>query len=778
MKWFLDVDAGDGQSESNYRYPVGAMKDGVPHYCRVALDHSWNLASGKETGLANRNIQKKVVFLKNREGFPLTEDQIDFTERHMSADPVKYHTFENDNAPGGVEFVGESELKMNSSLAGSKIIYEDDKVIDVPVVPMREGVFTGTDGVPTLKKFEYFGKDAHWLEGQPILKGHTGPTELVTYKHNRIGKLMNVIARPDKKDVVAVARYYKEKLTPEDLTRIKSGTPYDGSIAYTTHTSFTDGNYNGTKYNAIEDSGYHFYHFAELANGTGACSTKDGCGFMLNEDKASSNTEMHLNENYWTAPVRSHLQVLNEQLKNLTKQLTESKLPSLEVDIKKLKEDITRWEKQLTKLNPSQNSQPGVNTIQTYFNDLRRADIEFSGEGYYIKLNSKTGSGVLETNDKEDAELWAKTYVKSGKIPASMKLNYHCKAEEQQGEGPGSCGGGKKEISPRGQTKSAMDKDFKQGFDKIMEKKFGKTSNQKPKTTITKSENTIDYKKYSDSGTFNEDAAEKLFDAGITPEMASETSDESEGIGSYKGTYGYKFSNGDLDLSDLKKKFKLNAQFSNIHRQKFNGNDMINYEKYAELGIDETTTDKLSEAGITLSMLNEMSPAEEGKGEYEDTVAAKFVAGDLTIEDLKTKFKLNAKYINPEEYTMQKLNESFEAKLNERDTKISELESQLSELVQKQNAAEEALVTERAKADFDAFVLKLNKAARKDAQTHYDGFKATGWSYFDENPVLKSDIPKMNARGVAAGEGDNASSLQDARDMFKKAQKERFTKRT
>jgi len=140
---------------------------------------------------------------------------------------------------------------------------------------------------------------------------------------------MNVIPRPDKKDVVAVARYYKEKLSPEDLTRIKSGVPYDGSIAYTTHTTMAEGQYNGQKYDAIEDGGYHFYHFAELPNGRGACSTKDGCGFMMNGAEAvtevkepiienaakeeESPISISLNENYWTAPVKSHILVLSQK---------------------------------------------------------------------------------------------------------------------------------------------------------------------------------------------------------------------------------------------------------------------------------------------------------------------------------------------------------------------------------------------------------------------------------------------------------------------------------
>ena len=289
MKYFLDVDGGDAQNVDSYRYVVGAIVDGEPQYCLRCLDDSWELASGKRTGVANRTVMKKIVFLKEREGMPLTEEQMEFTQRHMSAPindseiKLNEYVLQDASEMGNIAVVNSADVKLNSALSGSKVIYEDDNVIDVPVVPMREGVFTGSDGVPTLKKFEYFSKDAHWLDGQPILKGHTAPTELVTYKHDRIGKLTNVMTRPDKKDVVAVARYYKNKLSPDDLAKIKSGIPYDGSIAYTTHTTFEDGEYDGKRYGAIEDGGYHFYHFADLGSERGACSHEEGCGFLLNE---------------------------------------------------------------------------------------------------------------------------------------------------------------------------------------------------------------------------------------------------------------------------------------------------------------------------------------------------------------------------------------------------------------------------------------------------------------------------------------------------------------
>lgn len=672
MKWFLDIDAGSGQDESSYRYPVGYVEEGEPHYCQRSLDYSWNLASGRDTGIANRNIQKKIIFIKQREDIPLTEDQLEFTERHMSKESIKdEHVLEDDNSPGGMEIIPQMELKLNSSIAGSKVIFEDDNVIDVPVIPMREGVFTGTDGIATLKEYKYFGKDAHWLEGQPILKGHTGPTELVTYKHNRIGKLMNVTARPDKKDVVAVARYYKEKLTPEDLTRIKSGTPYDGSIAYTTHTSITSGDHNGTKYNAIEDGGYHFYHFAELAKGIGACSTKDGCGFMLNE----------------------------------------SGVPEI---------------------------------IKTYFNEKRRAEITKVGDSYQIKLNStKGGSGLLETTEEDTVHEWGQIYVKSGKIPISMKLNYNCPDSEKSGSGAGSCGGADKGSESKDKGSKPKVAFVKEGPETAMTIVGGK-----PKTAAENKALTDQMATFVDKG------PDKKMEV-IPPKSSHLTINDSDHPADIRNSVVkyLKDAGKDKDADAFEKAFE-DIAVGNI-----------------KLGKKETFSGKIIEIASKygVSVVNNRNKKLNSR-----------FSNNKDLQDINM---TEEEYIQPEEspeptFDVQKLNESFEAKLNERDTKISELETQLADLVQKQNAAEQAQVDKKAKEDFEAFTLKLNAKSRQDAQVHYEGFKSNGWAYFDEHPgVLRLEVPKMNARGTPAGEGDNASALQQAREMLHKTQKETVGKR-
>ena len=144
--------------------------------------------------------------------------------------------------------------------------------------------------------------------------------------------------------------------------------------------------------------------------------------------------------------------------------------------------------------------------------------------------------------------------------------------------------------------------------------------------------------------------------------------------------------------------------------------------------------------------------------------------------------------ITPMEDIVQKLNESFEAKLNEEmaskeeeitalKDQIASLQEKLDAMIKKQEDEEQVILENRAKEDFEAFTMQLNKAHQKDAQIHYDGFKSDGWKYKAMHPeVFKVDIPKMNARGLPES-GDSVSDLSKARAELQKTLSSSYRKK-
>lgn len=712
MKWFLDVDGGPAQDISAYRYPVGVVDKETkePRYCPIAMDHSWDLADGSKTGIANRYIQKKIIFLKNREGFPLTAAQDDFVNRHMgdffytdnesqklnmnhchtpAGEPGagQFCSSEDSGSAGGsfsslipktkafsidvpkghgdhpiqqtinnvekglkrvgryrdaqtfkkqvlgnhksttdlkeFENISEEDLdkkvkevaknfgasigrtntgkfmpqRRNEVFAGDFIMYnaapsvpgvlrETDEYIDVSVIPMREGVFTGTDGVPTLKLFDEFKNDAHWLEGQAILPNHTGPTEIVTYKHDRRGKILDVKVRPETRDVLATARYYKNKLAPGAIDRIKKGEPYDGSIAYTTNTVPISGDWtapDGSKihYNAVEKDGYHFYHFAEV--GEGACSVSRGCGFLLNGAGISEDS-MKLNGNFWEPAVLAYLEKLNNELIIAKGNDTETK---------RLKADIDKWTKLLDRLNGKQNASPIEVTLDSTVNDS-----EIPGEN----------------------------------VKSSTKLN----------------------------------------------------SNIEPLEAVE--------------------------------EIHHETVDNS---------------------------FKFNSELNMTEEIKEDAKGMIEDD----------------EGNKCLPFQMKDGVCQE-KSEEEEMPKENSVQVEVTIPEEFTQ-KMNAAISE---------NESLKSDLEAQTQKLNAVTAQVEELIQKQNESEESKKAAMEKRDFEAFSMRLNAANRTSelAQKHYEGFKENGWAYFDENPkILYNSSPiTMKAMGVASSVG--ASELEVARKTLKK----------
>lgn len=68
----------------------------------------------------------------------------------------------------------------------------------------------------------------------------------------------------------------------------------------------------------------------------------------------------------------------------------------------------------------------------------------------------------------------------------------------------------------------------------------------------------FDSRDYEESGCFDEEAAEMLYDAGITPEQANTPIDENVGLGHYSASIGYKFANNDISLRDVREMLEVN----------------------------------------------------------------------------------------------------------------------------------------------------------------------------------------------------------------------------
>lgn len=178
------------------------------------------------------------------------------------------------------------ESPLYNSVAGSQcdtVNYEDEFIIERPVVLMKEGVFTGTDGRPRKKTYEVFKNSAHWLNGIPITRGHIPADEEVMPYSPRIGQVRAAKPRDDTRDVFGIARFFKPKLTPEEYADIKSGKKIDGSIGYRCgiEKMIDSAVFEGQTYIESEIGEYAFYHYAIVNEG--ACSSSDGCGVNQNQ---------------------------------------------------------------------------------------------------------------------------------------------------------------------------------------------------------------------------------------------------------------------------------------------------------------------------------------------------------------------------------------------------------------------------------------------------------------------------------------------------------------
>ena len=249
----------------------------------------------------------------------------------------------------------EGPTKVTNAAPMGKVINETDDIIEVEVFPIKEGVYIGTDGIPTLKKYEEFAPYVHWLDGVPITPNHVYPNEPeVTNQTTKLGKLLNTMLDPENRRARSEGRYFKNSITPDRLGHLANGIPHDGSIEYMCGFDNTPGEFQGKHYDRAEVGPYYFYNYAEVPRG--ACSVSDGCGIQANATGGpfqNAAPESDLFEELMKAP-SSHVLVDGRFVKRCPKQTNEAdKMEEIEA----LRAD---YEKQLNAANEKVTSLEGI----------------------------------------------------------------------------------------------------------------------------------------------------------------------------------------------------------------------------------------------------------------------------------------------------------------------------------------------------------------------------------------------------------------------------------
>jgi hypothetical protein len=159
---------------------------------------------------------------------------------------------------------------------------ETEEYIDAPTVFAKEGIFTGSNGKATLKRYETLKASLPRFLGAAATPKHIN-TDTLRPDDRWLGHAVNVTARDDKRDIFGYTRYYKSNLTTDELSKIREKQYPDGSIGFFTPIKSETGEFNGQQYEAEELGPYVITEYATMFDGTkGACTREQGCGPFQN----------------------------------------------------------------------------------------------------------------------------------------------------------------------------------------------------------------------------------------------------------------------------------------------------------------------------------------------------------------------------------------------------------------------------------------------------------------------------------------------------------------
>jgi hypothetical protein len=241
--------------------------------------------------------------------------------------------------PEPIEMVKKKNIKESGRtkidvIFEAKALKRKDGVIYCPTVPLVEGVFSGL-GIPVLRLYEEFSKDAKWLQGLTVLTNHDD----LSPSSRRIGQLVEPRPRPDTKDIAATTQFYEIDLTQREIENITSQKPIHGSLSLSYNLENVAGDYSGVHYEAIERGPYVFYEYSMVREGV--VTPTDGAGFNMECKGCQSKSHSRS-----SAPggadmeIEEMKQAIDEAVTPLTEKLAtlEQKNTALEGELKTIRE--------------------------------------------------------------------------------------------------------------------------------------------------------------------------------------------------------------------------------------------------------------------------------------------------------------------------------------------------------------------------------------------------------------------------------------------------------
>lgn len=226
-------------------------------------------------------------------------------------------------------------LICNLSGKTRKEILNESEYLVAPLTMIVPGVLNGSQGPLYYPLEELQKQPADWnhipivlyhpvRNGSPI--SAKDPEVLNT---SQLGVLLN--AKTDEK-LVAEGWFHVEntkRIAPVVWKNLEQGKPVELSTGLSLDVEPVSGEFNGTAYKAIARN-YRPDHLAILPDQTGACSIRDGCGVLVNEEHDSSiHKEISMAKKELVDRVIANCECWNEEDREVLNSLDDGKLEAI-----------------------------------------------------------------------------------------------------------------------------------------------------------------------------------------------------------------------------------------------------------------------------------------------------------------------------------------------------------------------------------------------------------------------------------------------------------------